>query len=60
MFQVGIILIDKLEYYLAPENERIEIAKIGYERMYKDYQWEDRILKFLDWANTFPKRNDRV
>ena len=48
--------IDKIEYYLAHDNERVEIAQAGYERVRKDYQWEDRLLRFLDWAIQLPKR----
>ena len=52
--------IDKIEYYLAHENERVEIARAGYERVRRDYQWEDSLLKFLDWAVSLPKRNEET
>jgi hypothetical protein len=51
--------IDKIEYYLDHDNERIEIARAGYERVRQDYQWEDSILKFLDWAVSLPKKNGK-
>lgn len=49
--------IAKIEYYLDHDNERAEIARAGYERVRRDYQWEDALLKFLDWAIDLPKRN---
>lgn len=44
--------IDKAEYYLAHEHERIEIARRGFERAWKDYEWEKVFLRFLDWAGS--------
>lgn len=42
--------IDIIEYYIAHEKERIEIAMRGYERFWKDYEWEKNLKNFLDWA----------
>jgi spore maturation protein CgeB len=42
--------IEKAEYYLAHEDERIEIARGGFERAWKDYNWEKVFARFLDWA----------
>lgn len=43
--------IEKAEYYLAHENERIEIARRGFERAWKDYNWETVFHRFLNWAS---------
>lgn len=42
--------IDKAEYYLAHDNERMEIAQRGFERAWRDYEWEKVFARFLDWA----------
>jgi len=42
--------IDLIEYYLVHDAERGRIAKAGYERFWKDYEWESNMKKFLDWA----------
>lgn len=47
--------IDKIEYYLAHEDERVEIARAGYERMRKDYKYENCLLSFLNWAFSIRK-----
>lgn len=44
--------IDLIEYYLTHDEERIRIAQAGYERYWKDYEWENNMKKFLDWAST--------
>ncbi len=43
--------IDKAEYYLSHDDERIEIAKNGFNRVWRDYAWEKNILAFLHWAS---------
>jgi hypothetical protein len=43
--------IDLIEYYLIHADERIQIARAGYERYWKDYEWEANMKKFLDWAS---------
>ena len=50
--------IEKIEYYLAHDEERVEIAQSGYERMRRDYKWEDNLLKFLNWAVGIKDHND--
>ena len=52
--------VEKIEHYLAHEIERVEIARAGYERVRRDYQWEKNLLKFLDWAVSLPKRNEQA
>lgn len=42
--------IDLIEYYLENEEERIKIAKAGFERTQKDYNWEKNWKELLDWA----------
>ncbi len=48
--------ISKIEYYLAHDSERINIAKSGFARVLKDYEYEENLKKFLDWAMTVPKK----
>jgi hypothetical protein len=47
--------VDIIEYYDAHDNERIAIAKAGFERFWRDYRWEDNIVKFFDWALSLRK-----
>jgi hypothetical protein len=42
--------IELIEYYTNNEDERVRIAKAGYERFWGDYEWEKNLLGFLDWA----------
>lgn len=42
--------IELIEYYLTHEEERIKIAKAGFERTVKDYNWENNWTELLDWA----------
>lgn len=42
--------VEQIEYFLIHDEERIKIAKAGYERYWKDYEWEMNMKKFLDWA----------
>lgn len=43
-------LIDKIEYYLNPENEneRLQIAEAGYQRAMKEHSYQHRINKILE------------
>lgn len=43
--------IELLEYYLKNEEERVRIAKAGFERYWRNYDWENNLLRFLDWAS---------
>jgi hypothetical protein len=47
--------IEKAEYYLSHDNERLAIARAGYERFWKDYEWESNLKRFLDWAISVPR-----
>lgn len=42
--------IELIEYYLGNHDERIRIAKSGFERYWQDYEAETNLLKLLDWA----------
>jgi hypothetical protein len=47
--------IARIEYYVAHAAERIAIARAGFERVRRDYDFE-RVLKgLLDWASNFPR-----
>lgn len=42
--------IELAEHYLANDEERIKIAKKGYERFWKQYEYKQNFLDFLNWA----------
>jgi hypothetical protein len=42
--------IEKIEYYLEHEEERIKIAQAGFDRVHRDYDGELNLKNFLDWA----------
>lgn len=47
--------IEIIDYYAAHEKERLDIAQRGYERFWKDYEWEKNLKEFLDWAINLPQ-----
>lgn len=49
-----------IDYYLAHDSERIEIAKAGFERFRRDYDWEVNLLRFLDWAWSLREERERA
>lgn len=49
--------ISQIEYFLNHEDERIEIAKAGYKRYLRDYEWEINMKKFLDWTMSLKNKN---
>lgn len=51
--------IQLIEYYLNHEEERVTIARAGYQRYWKDYEWEANLKKLLDWSISLPKENNR-
>src|SRR2546429_166008 len=51
--------IEKAEYYLSHDNERLAIARAGCKRFWDDYEWETNMLNFLNWAGSIPRRNER-
>lgn len=42
--------IELAEYYLHNPKKRIEIARAGFERFWRDYNWEKNLLRLLDWG----------
>ncbi|BCX12105.1 MAG: hypothetical protein KatS3mg067_1043 [Thermosynechococcus sp.] len=44
--------IELMEHYLDHDEERIRIARAGYERYWRDYEWEANLLRFLGWCET--------
>lgn len=42
--------IERIEYYLAHPLQRIDIARAGYERVRRDYDYLRNFAGFLDWA----------
>jgi len=44
--------IELIEHYLKNENEneRVRIAKSGYERFWREYEWENNMLKLIQWC----------
>lgn len=49
--------IEVIEHYVDHEEERIKIAKAGFERYWRDYQWETNLLHFLDWASSIQRHD---
>ncbi|MDR1450955.1 MAG: glycosyltransferase [Helicobacteraceae bacterium] len=47
--------IDLIEYYLNHKDERITIAKAGYERYRRDYTPEKVLTDFFQWATSIKK-----
>jgi hypothetical protein len=47
--------IDMIEHYAAHDDERVAIAKAGFDRFWRDYQYEDNMFKFFDWALSLRK-----
>lgn len=42
--------IELMEYYLAHPEERLQIARRGFERFWRDYTADANLLKFPIWA----------
>ncbi len=47
--------IAKIEFYLLNEDERVQVAKGGYSRMWRDYEWQSNLRRLLDWASGLRK-----
>ena len=43
--------IEKIDWLLGDEASRVRIARAGFERFWRDYDWEDNLLELLDWAS---------
>ncbi len=48
--------IELMEHYLHADDERVRIARAGYARYWRDYEWEANMLKFLDWGMALRNR----
>jgi Glycosyl transferases group 1 len=48
--------IEKAEYYLTHDKERLAIARAGCKRFWADYAWEANMLAFLNWAGSIQRR----
>jgi spore maturation protein CgeB len=46
-FEGAIKLID---HYLSHDEERLRIARNGFNRFWRDYSWDENLKKLLDWA----------
>jgi len=44
--------IERIEYYLAHEDERAAIARRGFERYWRDYEFDANLVRLLKWAET--------
>ena len=42
--------IELMEHYLHAEDERVRVARGGFERYWRDYEWEANMRRFLDWG----------
>jgi len=42
--------IELISYFLEHHEERIRVARAGFERFWRDYTWELNLKRFLDWA----------
>lgn len=47
--------LDKIRYYLAHDEERIEIARRGFERTQREYTFDVVLKDLLDWAASIPR-----
>mgnify|MGYP001564589852 CR=1 FL=1 len=48
LFHDALDIRDKVEYYLKHDEERIKIAKAGFERTRRDHTYVDRVSKILE------------
>ncbi len=48
--------IEKIEYYLEHDEERIRIARAGFARVHRDYDGELNLKNLLDWASGLRKK----
>lgn len=52
--------IEKVEYYVEHEKERIRIAQAGFARAHRDYDGESNLKNFLDWAMSVRRHNPKI
>lgn len=51
--------IELIEYYLQNDDERIRIARAGFDRFWRDYEWEDNLLRFLKWTDCLARNETK-
>ena len=44
--------IEIVEHFLERDDERVQIAQAGFNRYWRDYEWETNLLNFLRWCET--------
>jgi spore maturation protein CgeB len=44
--------IGLIEHYLSHDDERVRIARNGFERYWGNYSWNANVIKVLDWASS--------
>lgn len=42
--------IERIEHFVRNDDERTAIAKRGFERYWRDYEWERNLLRLLHWS----------
>jgi spore maturation protein CgeB len=42
--------IERIEFYLSHDDERVGIAKAGYRRFWTNYEWAANLERLLSWA----------
>lgn len=47
--------IEVIEHYLHDDESRVRIAQAGYERFWRDYEWENNLLKLLHWCENIKR-----
>jgi len=50
--------IEMIEYFLGREEERVKIAKAGFERFWRDYEWKGNLVNLLEWASSLERASD--
>jgi hypothetical protein len=51
--------IEKIDYYLAEDGERMRIARAGHRKVSDEFWWEDKLRDTLDWAWQIRKQRSR-
>jgi spore maturation protein CgeB len=51
--------IERIEHYLRHDDERIAIARRGFERYWSEYEVDTNLLRLLRWAETLRQPTTR-
>jgi spore maturation protein CgeB len=51
--------IERIEHYLRHDDERIAIARRGFERYWSEYEFDTNLLRLLRWAETLRQPTTR-